>query len=69
MLAETRIITNAEVEIYRRSKYEVITFIPFTENPRMNVYIFDREELNSFLEGYGECAESIISVKQASVIV
>jgi hypothetical protein len=69
LLIETKIITNAEVEIYRESKYEVITIVPLVENPKMSTYIFDQEELDDFLEGYGEYAEFIISVKQASAKV
>lgn len=66
MLIETKIITNAEVDIYRSSRYEVITIIPLTENPKKKIYILNPEELDEFLEGYGEYAEFVISVKQVS---
>ena len=61
---ESRVITNDEVEIYRWSKYRVTTITPFVKNPKMNVYLFDQDQITDFLKRYGEYAEFIISVEQ-----
>jgi hypothetical protein len=68
MLMESRIITNDEVEIYRSSKYQVITVIPSEQNPTMNIYIFSQEELDHFLKDYSKYAEFIISVSQVEAM-
>lgn len=65
---ESRIIRNEDVKIYGSSKYRITTVIPLAEDPKMNVYIFDQEELSDFLEGYGEYAEFIISVEQLTAL-
>jgi hypothetical protein len=64
MLIESRTISIGEVEIYRSSKYQVITVIPSDQNPEMNIYIFDQEELDHFFKSYSKYAEFIISVSQ-----
>jgi hypothetical protein len=61
---ESKVITNDEVEIYRWSKYRVTTITPLAKNPKMNVYLFDQDQITNFLKGYGEYAEFIISVEQ-----
>jgi hypothetical protein len=68
LLIESKIIGNEEAEIYRSSKYRVTTIIPSEKNPVMNVYLFNREELNGFLAGYGRYSEFIVSVEQAEAI-
>ena len=68
MLIQSRAITNDEVEIYRTSRYQVITIIPYVQNPKMNIYIFNQEELSAFLKVYNEVAEFIISIKQAEAM-
>ena len=64
MLIESRTISVEEVEIYRSSKYQAITIIPSDQNPAMNIYMFDQEELDQFLKSYSKYAEFIISVSQ-----
>jgi hypothetical protein len=64
MLIESRTISGEEVEIYRSSKYQVITIIPSDQNPAMNVYIFNQEELDHFLKSYSKYAEFVVSVSQ-----
>jgi hypothetical protein len=68
MLIESRTISVEEVEIYRSSKYQVITIIPSDQNPAMNIYIFDQEELDHFLKDYSKYAEFIISVSQVEAM-
>lgn len=68
VLIESKAIENAEVNIYMSSKYRVKTIIPFKENPVMNVYLFTKDELNTFLEGYDQYAEFIVSVEQAEAM-
>ena len=68
MLIESKAIREKEIEIYRSSKYEVITVIPSHQNPIMNVYVFDQEELEQFLKTYSRYAEFVISVKQVEAL-
>ena len=68
MLIESKIIGNEEAEIYRSSKYRVTTIISSERNPVMNVYLFNREELNGFLERCGKYSEFIVSVEQAEAM-
>ncbi len=68
VLIESKAIGSDEVDIYVSSKYRVRTIIPFKESPVMNVYLFTKEELNTFLEGYDQYAEFIVSVEQAEAM-
>jgi len=68
VLIESKAIENSEVDIYMSSRYRVRTIIPFKENPVMNVYLFTKDELNTFLEGYDQYAEFIVSVEQAEAM-
>jgi hypothetical protein len=68
MLKESTVITNELVEILQSGHYRVTTVVPLAENPTMNIYHFNREELDDFLEGYGEYAEFIISVEQLTAL-
>lgn len=68
MLIESKTIEGGEVDIYLSSRYRVKTIIPFKGNPVMNVYLFTKEELNTFLEGYDQYSEFIISVEQAEAM-
>ena len=68
MLIESKAIGSDEVDIYITSKYRVTTIIPFKESPVMNVYLFTKEELNDFLEGYDQYAEFLVLVEQAEAI-
>ena len=61
---EKSVITPQEVDRYRSAKYRVTTIVPLVENPTRNIYVFDQEALESFLEGYEEYAEFIVSVEQ-----
>jgi hypothetical protein len=64
MLIKSMAISGEEVEIYRSSKYQVITIVPSDQDPAMNIYIFDQEELDRFLKSYSKYGEFIISVSQ-----
>ena len=68
MLIESKAIECGEVDIYISSRYRVRTIIPFKGNPVMNVYLFTKDELNTFLEGYDQYAEFIVSVEQAEAM-
>ena len=61
---EKDVITPPEVDRYRSAMYRVTTIVPLVENPTRNIYLFDQEALESFLEGYEEYAEFIVSVEQ-----
>ncbi len=68
LLIESKAIGRDEVNIYMTSRYRVSTVIPFKENPVMNVYLFTKDELNTFLEGYDQYAEFIVSAEQVGAL-
>jgi len=61
---EKDMITSQELDRYRSARYRVTTIVPLVENPTKNIYVFDQEALESFIEGYEEYAEFIVSVEQ-----
>ncbi len=61
---EKTVITAHEINQYRSAKYRVTTIVPYVENPTKNIYLFDQETLESFLQGYEEYAEFIVGVEQ-----
>lgn len=61
---ETVVITGNEVNKYSTARYKVTTVVPLVENPTKNTYIFDQNALDSFLDGYEEYAEFIVSVEK-----
>ncbi len=63
MLIQSKVIPNDIVDLYRSSKYRVMTIVPLTKNPKMRVYTFTQGELNEFLHEYDENAEFIVSVE------
>jgi hypothetical protein len=68
LLIESKAIGSNEVDIYMSSRYRVTTIIPFKENAVMNIYLFTKEELNDFLEGYDQYAEFLVSIEQVEAM-
>jgi len=68
LLIESKAIGSNEVDIYMSSRYRVTTIIPFKENAVMNIYLFTKEELNDFLEGYDQYAEFLVSIEQGEAM-
>ena len=68
MLIESKVVTPEDVEIYRSSKYRVITIMLSTEAPTMNVYVFNQEELERFLKTYSRYSEFVIAVSQVQAL-
>ena len=64
LLIDSKIIGSDELDIYKSSEYQVKTIVPYLENPKMNTYLFDQNELDQFLKNYATFAEFIISVEQ-----
>jgi hypothetical protein len=60
-------IDNAYLETLRSSQYRVITAIPYTKKPVMNLRVLDQEGLDEFLEGYDEFAEFLVSIEPIDV--
>ncbi|MFC2170150.1 hypothetical protein ACFLRM_06275 [Acidobacteriota bacterium] len=58
-----RVISKEELEKYWNGHYEVRIVIPMDENPCIEEFLFDQEELDRFLDNYGEHAAFIISVE------
>ena len=60
---ETKAIGSGEVDIDTSSKYRLTTIILLRESPVMNVCLSTKEELDTFLEGYDQCTEFLVSVE------
>lgn len=58
------VITTEDVNRYRSGRYRVTTIVPLVENPTKNVYVFDQDALESFLDGYEEYAEFVVAIEQ-----
>ena len=56
-------VEDAYLNKLSESKYRVITAIPYTRKPVMNVRVLDQDGLNEFLDGYEEFAEFLVSVE------
>lgn len=61
---ETVVISRDEVTEYSASQYKVTTVVPLVENPTRNTYVLDQNALESFLEGYEEYAEFVVSIER-----
>lgn len=60
-------IDSAYLDNLRSSQYRVITAIPYTKKPVMNLRILDQEGLDELLEGYDEFAEFLVSIEPINV--
>jgi hypothetical protein len=58
---------NAYLENLRSSQYRVITAIPYTKKPVMNLRVLDQDGLDEFLEGYGEFGEFLVSIEPMDI--
>ena len=56
-------VEDAYLNKLSESRYRVITAIPYTKKPVMNVRVLDQDGLNEFLDGYEEFAEFLVSVE------
>jgi len=61
---QKEVIATEQVDQYRSARYRVTTIVPLVRNPTKNVYVFDQDALESFLEGYEEYAEFVVAVEQ-----
>ena len=68
MLIESKAIGSNEVDIYMSTRYRVTTIIPIKQNAVMNIYLFTKEELNNFLDGYDQYAEFLVSIEQVEAM-
>jgi hypothetical protein len=68
LLIQSKAIGSGEVDIYISSKYRLTTIIPLGGNPVMNVYLLTKEELDTFLKGYDQYTEFLVSVEQAEAV-
>ncbi len=68
LLIESKPVESGQIDIYRSSKYRLTTIIPLRENPVMNVYLLTKEELDTFLEGYDQYTEFLVSVELAEAV-
>lgn len=59
-------ISPKERDEYLKAKYHVTTIVPLAEGPYTNKYIFNRDQLDQFLEGYNEFAEFLAEIRKIS---
>ena len=62
--SEVKPITHQEVQEAGEARYRVTTIVPYLDKPERRIYIMDMNELDSFLEGYEEYAEYVISIER-----
>jgi hypothetical protein len=58
-----REISKEKLDQYWNGHYEVKIVMPMDENPYMEEFLFDQEELDRFLENYGKQAAIIVSIE------
>jgi len=68
LLIESKPMERDDMDLYLSSKYRLTTIIPLRENPVMNVYLFTKEELDTFLAGYNQYTEFLVSVELAEAV-
>jgi hypothetical protein len=61
---ETKVITQQELDEFRKARYRLTTMIPYTTNPEKRVYLVGQDELDAFLDAYSEYAEFIVRVER-----
>jgi hypothetical protein len=59
----SRIISKEELQKYWNGHYEVKVVVPMDEDPYIDEFLFDQEELDRYLDHYGEHAAIIISIE------
>lgn len=59
----SRIISKEQLQKYWNGHYEVKVVIPMDEDPYIEEFLFDQDELDRYLENYGEHAAFIISIE------
>jgi hypothetical protein len=57
----------AYLDKLQSSQYRVITAIPYSEKPVMNLRVLDQDALDEFLEGYDEFAEFLVSIEPINI--
>ncbi|MFA7170897.1 MAG: hypothetical protein WC180_02805 [Candidatus Paceibacterota bacterium] len=62
--ATTKNVGKDVVEEYENAHYLLETIIPYVEKPEIKTYKVNQQELDAFLEGYNEYAETIIKLEK-----
>jgi hypothetical protein len=60
--AESTVIDQSTVDQFVNARYRMTTVTPLADGPKQNIYFFDQEALDEFLEGYNEYAEFIVEI-------
>lgn len=58
-----RIISQEQLQKYWNGHYEVKVVVPMDEDPYLEEFLFDQDELDRYLEHYSERAAFIISIE------
>lgn len=61
---EIQKITKEEVVETSEARYKIVTIVPYVQEPEKRTYILTQKEMDSFLEGYYDYAEYIVSVQK-----
>lgn len=59
----SRSISQEQLQKYWNGHYEVKIVVPMSEEPYIEEFVFDQDELDRYLEHYGEHAAFIISIE------
>ncbi len=59
----SRIISQEQLQKYWNGHYEVKVVVPMDEDPYVEEFLFDQDELDRYLEHYSERAAFIISIE------
>ncbi len=59
----SRAISKEQLHKYWNGHYEVKVVVPMDEDPYIEEFLFDQEELDRYLEHYSETAAFIISIE------
>ena len=60
---EKQPISHEKLNEYLEGMYRLTTVGPLVEGPHTNEYLLTQEELEAWLEGYGEFAELVVGVQ------
>lgn len=61
---EVLTISHQEEQESREARYKVTTIVPYVPQPERRTYMMNMEQLDTFLEGYEEYGEYVISIER-----
>lgn len=61
---DVRKISPEEERESRSALYKIATIVPYVRQPEKRFYVMNLDQLDAFLEGYGEYAEYVVSIER-----